>query len=194
MRRSTTLLTALSVILATVWILFSATASTAPTQVTMSSMQTPDFSKYEMITTTTAPPTTTTTIPPRTTKQKATRDYKRPDPSTEPIHIAPAPTSSDAYSTCLAAAASVKGSKTAPNVARWSDLVVRFFPGEITKTCRVMACESSGNPGAVGPRQPNGSYPQGLMQILGGPFDPEANLRLAASMRASRGWAPWACK
>lgn len=69
----------------------------------------------------------------------------------------------------------------------------KYFPNEIYKTCGVMACESSGDPNAIGPRQPDGSYPHGLMQILNGPFDPEENMALAASMRARRGWQPWAC-
>ncbi len=139
----------------------------------------------------TIPPTTTTTPKPHRLKRTNTapstpKNVSQQNPSEE--------NSGDAYATCLSAATEAKSEKVAPNVARWVDLVVKYFPGEVYKTCRVMACESGGNPGAIGPRQPNGSYPQGLMQILGGPFDSEANMALAASMRASRGWQPWSCK
>lgn len=140
--------------------------------------------------------TTTVQMPsPSTTERR----YKHPTttvPSPDTVldntqENSPGGISTEAYRICFGAAASVKGAKVAPNIARWIDLVVRFFPNEVAKTCRTMACESGGYPNAVGPRQPNGSYPQGLMQILGGPFDPEANLQLAAAMRAQRGWQPW---
>jgi hypothetical protein len=149
--------------------------------------------------TTTPEPTTTHPRPAPSTKLKSPRPTttvpSTEQPTTETIHDNTSENSTEGnYNTCFAAAASVKTAKVAPNVARWINLVEKYFPAEIYKTCRVMACESGGNPGAVGPRQPNGSYPQGLMQILNGPFDPEANMALAARMRASRGWQPWACK
>lgn len=144
---------------------------------------------------------TTTTLPQTITPPTTLRKPRPPQPTTtvqntEQLTSAENPPGeiSSNYDTCLAAAASVKGAKVAPNVARWTHLVEKYFPNEIYKTCRVMACESGGNPGAVGPRQPNGTYPHGLMQILSGPFDPEENVALAASMRARRGWQPWACK
>lgn len=140
----------------------------------------------------TVPETTTTTM--RRPPKRMTTVRNTAPPTTATIEQSAENPPGDNYGTCLAAAASVKGNKIAPNVARWTHLVEQYFPNEIYKTCRVMACESGGNPGAVGPRQPNGTYPQGLMQILSGPFDPEANMALAASMRAKRGWQPWACK
>lgn len=154
-----------------------ASAATSTTQ-TSTSIQTPVVKSPR------------TTVKPRSPKPTTT--VQNTEQHTSPEN--PPGENSSNYDACFAAAASVKGAKVAPNVARWTYLVEQYFPAEIYKTCRVMACESSGNPGAVGPRQPNGTYPHGLMQILDGPFDPEANMALAASMRAKRGWQPWACK
>lgn len=51
----------------------------------------------------------------------------------------------------------------------------------------IMMCESRGNPNAKN----SSSSASGLFQILGGPFDPEANVSLASNMAASRGTQPW---
>lgn len=77
-------------------------------------------------------------------------------------------------------------------VERWRPLVSQY-PWSVETVLRIMKCESGGNPNAVGPRQPNGSHPIGLMQILNGPFDPAANIALAYKMYSQRGWQPWAC-
>jgi hypothetical protein len=70
----------------------------------------------------------------------------------------------------------------------WESLVGKHFPAEQVGTaCRVLMCESGGNPAARNPR----SSATGLFQILKGPVDAEANVALAASMWARRGWQPW---
>lgn len=165
----------------------STTTTQPPTSTTPPSLPHPETTvrSKATVSTTTTEATTTTTEAPIVTEAPPSEPEA---PAEEQEEVQPKP---DNYQICYNAAASRKGNKIAPNVARWTDLVTKYFPGEVSKTCGVMACESSGNPNATGPRQPNGSYPKGLMQILNGPYDPEANLKLAASMRASRGWQPW---
>jgi hypothetical protein len=52
-----------------------------------------------------------------------------------------------------------------------------------------MMCESGGNANAYNAR----SGATGLFQILGGPFDPAANVAMAFRMWQQRGWQPWTC-
>lgn len=51
----------------------------------------------------------------------------------------------------------------------------------------VLMCESEGDPYDVN----RSSNATGLMQILGGPKDPAANIALAYDMYSHRGWQPW---
>jgi soluble lytic murein transglycosylase-like protein len=79
--------------------------------------------------------------------------------------------------------------RTAPQVreaGNWRALVASFA-WDVGTALRIIQCESRGNPNARNPR----SSARGLFQILGGPLDPEANVRLAFSMYSSRGWQPW---
>lgn len=73
----------------------------------------------------------------------------------------------------------------------WRNLVGTYFhAGDVGRACRILMCESSGNPNAR-----NGSH-NGLMQIAGGTFDPEGNIRHAAQMAYTtrKGWSHWECK
>lgn len=74
-----------------------------------------------------------------------------------------------------------------PATGNWAELINRY-PWPTGTAYRVMMCESHGNANAYNPR----SGATGLFQILGGPFDPAANVATAYRMWASRGWRPWA--
>lgn len=73
----------------------------------------------------------------------------------------------------------------------WRYLIAQFFPpGEHSRACRILLCESGGNPNARNPR----STATGLFQILGGTTDPVGNVRHASEMWRARGWQPWVCR
>lgn len=86
-----------------------------------------------------------------------------------------------------------------PGVEQWRELVSQY-PWNADEALRVMACESGGDPNAIG----GANY--GLMQInavhqqkvrdgdLASLFDPAENLRVAALIYADQGWSPWACR
>lgn len=67
----------------------------------------------------------------------------------------------------------------------WWSLIARY-PWNAALAHRIMMCESHGNPNAH-----NRSGANGLFQILGGPYDPEANVATAYHMYSQRGWQPW---
>lgn len=71
--------------------------------------------------------------------------------------------------------------------SEWRSLVLSL-PWDAGTALRIIQCESGGNPNAYN----RSSGATGLFQILHGPFDPIANVRLAFSMWSSRGWQPWA--
>lgn len=68
----------------------------------------------------------------------------------------------------------------------WEGLI-GAYAWDVGRACRVMMCESRGNPAAR-----NASGHNGLFQVASGPTDPAANVRQAFSMYQSRGWQPWA--
>lgn len=70
------------------------------------------------------------------------------------------------------------------------DHLINQYSWNTTTAFNIMWCESTGNPNAKNPR----STATGLFQILGGPYDPAANVRLAYQMYSKRGWQPWVCK
>jgi soluble lytic murein transglycosylase-like protein len=70
----------------------------------------------------------------------------------------------------------------------WDGLIARY-PWPQSKAFAVMYCESKGNTYARNPR----SSATGLMQILGGSTNPEANMAQAYGMYDKRGWQPWSC-
>lgn len=87
----------------------------------------------------------------------------------------------------------------------WRNLIAAHFPAsQVDNACRVMLCESNGNPSAKNPS----SSASGLFQIMwrlwrpdyvrvtgvDTPFDPSANVRFAAWLHARSGWSPWVCR
>lgn len=91
----------------------------------------------------------------------------------------------------------------------WRDLISAHFPAnQVDKACRVMMCESKGNPNAL---NGNPKYQAaGLFQIIkqwatrygevtgvpyyDGRFDPSANVRFAAWLWRAEGWGQWVCR
>ena len=123
---------------------------------------------------------TTTTVPPTTTTTAP------PPPTT----VAPPPP--------VAAPAPSGG------CSGWADLVAAYFPpAQVATACRVMACESGGNPGV---HNEAGSGASGLFQFMPGTwtsttglappasaYSPDVQIRAAAALWASSGWGPWGC-
>lgn len=97
---------------------------------------------------------------------------------------------------------------TQPGPEGWRPLVDEYFPHEVDRAMRVLACESNGNPRARNPR----SGASGLFQHMPGSwaeraagagfpgasiFDPEANVAAAAWLvydARGGGWHHWVCK
>lgn len=74
----------------------------------------------------------------------------------------------------------------------WLDLVSSLWPAsQVPKACRVLDCESSGDPTA---RNKSGAI--GLFQLLGhgGTTDPVQNATVAHRLWLSEGWSPWVCQ
>jgi soluble lytic murein transglycosylase-like protein len=86
-------------------------------------------------------------------------------------------------------------------VDQWIPLLKKHFGSQWSNALRVMACESGGRPGAIGPTDSKGYNPIGLMQIknfAGRPStealkDGETNIQWAAGMQRAQGWGPWEC-
>jgi hypothetical protein len=129
-------------------------------------------------------PTTVTTIPP-TTQKPTTTLPKKPPATTAPKNNSSALQTSGALpkdvSKCSTSRAAME--------ACWAPLVNQYSWNK-QQAFNIIWCESRGNPNAKNPR----STATGLFQILNGPFDPEANVRLAFQMYSKRGWQPWVCR
>lgn len=121
-------------------------------------------------TTTTSPPPTTTTAPPATTTTAKPKVVAKP-PATVPASTSQCSTSKAAAHAC------------------WDGLLAQYS-WNTTAAFNIMWCESKGNPNARNPH----STATGLFQILGGPTDPAANVKLAYQMYSKRGWQPWVCR
>ena len=124
------------------------------------------FLRTSVSTPSTAAPTTT--IPPPTTTTTAA-----------PRRVAP---------TVPATTSSCSKSRAAARDCWWG--LISQYDWNDEYAFNVMWCESTGNPNAKNSR----STATGLFQILNGPYDPEANVRLAHQMYSKRGWQPWVCK
>ena len=167
--------------------------------VSLTQVSGPVPSSVDWDTTTTAPPppivTTAAPAPPQTRPtvakppQRASRSQATSPPATATPAPPPAPVGDGSYS------ASCVGRKMSVGEAHacWDGLIAKYFPGQQGKAFGVMYCESTGNSQARGPRHPKYGVPTGLMQIMNGPTDPDANMALAAQMQRNRGWQPWAC-
>lgn len=111
----------------------------------------------------------------------------RPPPPPEPPQIQPpAPQMPQEPSSSPPKVITPGKSAHPPSVERWRALVAEVGP-PVEWTLRTMRCESRGDPNAI---SRNGRY-RGLMQIEGGPLDPESNLTIAAEMYRRRGRQPW---
>lgn len=140
----------------------------------------------------TSPTTTTTTIPTAAAPQSPspappapTTTTTSPPPSTTTT-TPPPPCTSLPVVGCINAKAS-RSADTRTNCGDWLDLI-SSYDWPVGTACRIMLCESSGDPNAR-----NRSGATGLFQILGGPTDPAENVALAYSMWSDRGWQPWVC-
>lgn len=74
----------------------------------------------------------------------------------------------------------------------WHDLIASLWPAsQVGTACRIMMCESGGNPNAY-----NKSGAIGLFQLLGhgGTTDPVQNATVAHRLWQSQGWSPWVCR
>lgn len=181
-----------SIILPSILLLSLGTSTESSTDLAVHSKQSGDPTPFRPIpaaeptTTTLPPPTTTTTAPP-------------PPPTSPPTTLAPRAAPPTPPPPPAATGGSCGG---------WQDLIAAYFPaGEVGTACRVMLCESHGNPGAL---NGNEKYQAaGLFQIIqqwaeryqsvtgvayyDGRFDPEANVHFASWLQGQEGWGQWSC-
>lgn len=146
-----------------------------------------DGDTFHNVTTTTVAPTTTTAPPAPTTTT--------PPPGTTAV----APTPQER----------VTPAGPVGDCGGWGDLVASYFPSEVGTACRIIMCESRGNPSAV-----SSTGDHGLAQVnkatwakpghhdpvadwigrnWGGVYDPATNLEMARRIRSAYGWGMWAC-
>lgn len=84
----------------------------------------------------------------------------------------------------------------------WDGLVRQWSWPNIATVYRIMGCESQGKANARGPPQVwvirgkrTTVYPEGLMQVVNGGYDPHANLsRTWEKSKQGRDWSPWECR
>lgn len=72
------------------------------------------------------------------------------------------------------------------------DRLINQYAWPHAKAFAVMYCESTGDPNNTGPQTRYGRG-HGLMQVMNGPYDPDANMALAFQMWKKSGWGPWSC-
>lgn len=140
---------------------------------------------------TVTPTGTTTTVPVASTRpapstSSTTSPPPPPPPSTTTTTVPPTCTSLPVVG-CVGAKASRSATRT--DCGDWLDLI-GGYDWQVPTACRVMMCESGGDPNAVN----RSSNARGLFQILGGPLDAAENVALAYQMWQDRGWQPWVCK
>ena len=92
----------------------------------------------------------------------------------------------------------------------WLALVASYFPAnEIDNACRIIGCESKGDPNAVSPTSDHGiwqankrtwdkpDHPEGWQQVTGTEWgmthNPEVSTKWAAWLWGRSGWSPWVC-
>lgn len=77
--------------------------------------------------------------------------------------------------------------RSTAGVEQWRDEVAVYGDWDVDLMLAIMRCESGGRADAKN----RYSTATGLFQILGGPYDPVANISLAHSMWSTRGTQPW---
>lgn len=119
------------------------------------------------------------------------------------VHVAFTPTPTPTVITPAAKSSPRPNSWTAE---RWRPLVERYFPAEqVPQAMRVIDCESGGNPdarnstsGAAGLFQHLPRYWPARAAAAGlpaaDPYDPEANIAVAAWLQRTGGWGHWTCR
>lgn len=105
----------------------------------------------------------------------------------EPSFPSPLPVRKPHREVSLPAPPVVQSPPIAWNVNAIDAMILRWFTTGGSTALRIADCESGDNPNA---RNPSGAT--GVFQILGGPTDPWANIRLAWSMSDhGTNWQPW---
>lgn len=117
-------------------------------------------------------------LPPESTTTTAPLPRPKPTPSrSAPRATAPAPVASP----------------DCPYNGDWRHLVSCLWGPYAGQAFSVVACESGGRVDAVGPPTPYGRA-VGLFQIMNGPTEPEANVRIAFAKWLRGRWREWVCK
>ena len=80
----------------------------------------------------------------------------------------------------------------------WQGLVAAYFPAEQVATgCRILMCESNGNPNAVSPTNDHGLWQINVVHRnsfdWSRRYDPDVNTAFARKLWGEQGWNPWAC-
>lgn len=83
----------------------------------------------------------------------------------------------------------------------WEDLISSYFGSETGTACRVMMCESHGNPTAYNPSSASGLFQflrstwQNMLGMSGEARDhpPEVQIAAAKRLRDMAGWSQWSC-
>ena len=80
----------------------------------------------------------------------------------------------------------------------WEGLVAAYFPAEQVATgCRILMCESQGNPNAVSPTNDHGLWQINIVHRnsfdWSRRYDPDVNTAFARKLWGEQGWSPWSC-
>lgn len=139
-------------------------------------------------------PTTTTTVPPVVdVPPEPAQIVVEPVPVV--VAVVPAPAPVRAPTAAVAPVAACSG---------WADAVAEAFGDAAPAACRVLACESHGDPGALNRSGASGLFQEMAVHAwrytargwdwLTDRFDGLRNIAVAAEIFFEQGWRPWACR
>jgi hypothetical protein len=117
-----------------------------------------------------------------------------PAASTRSAGVAKAPVRASAPARVATTGGCGPGKKSRQQmIACWTPLVSQWPWPNVGRVWSVMECESQGDQTAIGPATRYGRA-HGLMQIMNGPYDPQANMAAAWAISAGgTRWGRWDC-
>ena len=120
-----------------------------------------------------------------------------PAPTTTTTHYHP-PTTTTAVPVMSNISPTTVPQTNSTNCGGWEGLVAAYFPAEQVATgCRILMCESNGNPNAVSPTNDHGLWQINAVHRnsfdWSRRYDPNVNTAFARQLWGEQGWSPWSC-
>ena len=132
---------------------------------------------------------------PKVLPQDVVRMDFSPAPTTTTTHYHP-PTTTTAVP--VTAPPTTQVVERSGDCGGWEGLVAAYFPADQVATgCRILLCESNGNPNAVSPTNDHGLWQINAVHRnsfdWSRRYDPHVNTQFARKLWGEQGWSPWSC-